>query len=361
MDGTPRSFVKRALLALLLAGCVGRGSDGAASLEQPIINGTADSHDTSVVALLASDPSSNGGLLCTAEVISPHVLLTAAHCVFGADGFVFQVFPGDSLAMAQAGQFLAVKEVHAHPDYDPSGFGVADVGIVILAEPTTLTPLSYNVTPIPMSYKGKEARIVGYGLTNPKDNTSYGVRQEAPVAISDWSATLINVYDGFHTSCEGDSGGPSFLKVANREVVGGVTSFGFSGCPTTTGSTYSRVDAYHDFIDGFVVANDGPQGAAQVGDPCAINRDCASGICAASPDGTMQFCTATCDPTAKSDSCPKTLPCSSVDDIAVCMTPVKHSGCEIGGGGSGGSAQGAAPLLLLLAAVVWVTSRRARS
>lgn len=342
-----------AALALAVAGCVGAPPG---RVEQPIINGSADTHDTSVVALLADQPGSSGGYLCTAEVVSPHVLLTAAHCVYGLDGYRFRMFVGDDLATATAGQFFDVATVHANPGYDPSGFGIADTGVAILAQPTTLAPLSYNVTPIPQTYKGKTARIAGYGISSPSDATSYGQRREQLIAISDWSATLINVYDGIHTSCEGDSGGPAFLHVGNAEVIGGVTSFGFGGCPLKAASTYSRVDANKDFVDQYVIASDGPNGSAQVGEPCTTNRDCASSLCAASPDGAMHFCSTTCDPAA-ANACPKTLPCSSVDDIAMCMTPQKGGGCDASGGG--GAPVPAATLVLV--ALALVGRRRLRS
>jgi V8-like Glu-specific endopeptidase len=340
--------------ALVLAGCAG-GSAG--SVEQAIVNGNADTKDTSVVALLADMPGSQGGFLCTAEVISPHVLLTAAHCVYGLDGYRFRMFTGDDLTTATPDQFFDVAEVHADPSYDPSGFGIGDVGIAILAQPTTLATLSYNVTPIPASYRGKTARIAGYGLSSPSQNNSYGQRRDQLIAIYAVTPTLLQVEDAVHTSCEGDSGGPAFITVGNAEVIGGVTSFGFVGCPINQASNYSRVDANKDFIDPYVVAADGPLGTAQVGAPCTTNRDCASDLCVATPDKTMHFCSATCDPSAPATSsgCPATVPCTSVDDIALCMTPTKKSGCDVGGGAPVSSAA------LLFVALALLVARRVRS
>ena len=65
------------VLVVLLVGCSG-SIDGSPSGETdaPIIGGVTDTADPAVVLLYA-----NSGSICTATVISPTVLLTAAHCV----------------------------------------------------------------------------------------------------------------------------------------------------------------------------------------------------------------------------------------------------------------------------------------
>ncbi len=48
---------------------------------QPIINGSTDPGDNAVVLVAAQVPGSMNASLCTGEIVSPHVVLTAAHCV----------------------------------------------------------------------------------------------------------------------------------------------------------------------------------------------------------------------------------------------------------------------------------------
>src|SRR4051812_15995042 len=61
---------------LLVSGCTGRSS-GIST--EAIVGGTADTGDPSVLFMLMNA----GGQYesCTAELISPHVALTAGHCV----------------------------------------------------------------------------------------------------------------------------------------------------------------------------------------------------------------------------------------------------------------------------------------
>src|SRR5579871_6615846 len=73
-----RMQIKLALVTVSLAACIqARGPVGAT--DEPIIGGTSDSSDPAVVLVRASSNQSAG--LCTGELVSPHVIMTAAHCV----------------------------------------------------------------------------------------------------------------------------------------------------------------------------------------------------------------------------------------------------------------------------------------
>src|SRR3954471_3808679 len=75
-------------------GCVAPPTlDEAAS---PIIGGTATTGDPAVVLLVSYPPDLSTFDTCTASVIAPKVLLTAAHCLDPKDhpGYLFGVFTG---------------------------------------------------------------------------------------------------------------------------------------------------------------------------------------------------------------------------------------------------------------------------
>src|SRR5678809_1164168 len=69
------------LAALLLAGCIG---SSVGSKQSAIVGGTTDSGDPAVVLVIIGDPNGGYIYMCTGEVISPHVVLTAGHCTTGS-------------------------------------------------------------------------------------------------------------------------------------------------------------------------------------------------------------------------------------------------------------------------------------
>src|SRR5690242_2690234 len=71
-----------AVLMLLVAACVAPASEPAPKTKssyQPIVGGTIDNGDPAVPAIYI------GGGLCTGTLISPHVILTAGHCISPAN------------------------------------------------------------------------------------------------------------------------------------------------------------------------------------------------------------------------------------------------------------------------------------
>src|SRR5690242_12670454 len=99
-------------LITLLGACSAPATVGERTAD--IINGTDDTGDPSVV-LVVAQLGGNMGSLCTGSVVSPHVVLTAAHCVdpdvLGTTTAKFTIFTGAVLprnAPPPASQLLAV-------------------------------------------------------------------------------------------------------------------------------------------------------------------------------------------------------------------------------------------------------------
>ena len=321
------------IIPLILLGACSSAPPPAASVAQPIINGDLDDGDSNVVLVFAQVPGQSSGSLCTGEIVSPHVVLTAAHCMspdtVGA-GAKFTVFIGTMLpAMGAppANQLLRVTESHFVPTfgYNPmTGGDQDDIGVLILESPTTITPLPYNHFALPASAKGGPVRIVGFGLTDGFDNSgaTAGTRHQAPTVLFDFQPQTLTLYDKTHSNCEGDSGGPALVMLDGKERIAGVTQVGYVHCPVDMASTDTRVDAYASFVDQYVAMFDPPRVAP--GGACTSDDDCGALPC------ITGLCAQPCDPMAASSMCPSGTECTDVDGKSMCGKP-SHHGCAFGG------------------------------
>ena len=148
----------RRLTGLFLAGVVSTaacgGQGGLGEAQRPIIGGTDDTGDPSVVLVVISTPG-GGSALCTSEVVSPHVLLTDAHCVDPAGpigpGATFQAFFGDNIRGpegADATRYINITETDYDMGFNPSNVTVGhDIAVAILASAAPVPPLPMNRTP----------------------------------------------------------------------------------------------------------------------------------------------------------------------------------------------------------------------
>src|SRR5215468_2211891 len=167
--------------------------------QQPLVGGTPDNGDPAVVALFAHDRGASSGTLCTATLVSPRVLLTAAHCVDPretGDNVVFDAIFSTMVANGSGTQIHPVAETRFDPDFDPGLLTNGhDIGVAILAAPVTdIAPIPYIRTPIPATV-GKSIRLVGYGLNNGFDSqgTSAGTKRTMAATLNSVDPITINV------------------------------------------------------------------------------------------------------------------------------------------------------------------------
>jgi len=228
--------------------------NGAAS---PIIGGTVTKGDPAVVLLISYPADQSSFDTCTASVISPTVLLTAAHCVDPGKhpGYSFGVFTGpDASAYPTVAslkpKLSPVKSVHAHPDYDTAPPFHADIAVIVLDKPLLAAPLPVNRAAPTAAMVGGPARIVGYGQVQYKQFNV--IKHEAPTVVAALGAQdTIVVGDNVHRSCIGDSGGPALVMIDGVETIVGVDSYTeTSGCLEP--AHYRRTDVYTAFLDQYV-------------------------------------------------------------------------------------------------------------
>jgi len=364
------------LVGVGMVGCQGSTDMDHTVAQQAIVGGTKTSGDPGVVLVIAAKPNSQSQSLCTGEIISPHVVLTAAHCVDPSvvgRGNTFTIFLGSDLNSRtdanNGANFVEVKETHFDADFSTNNLeGGHDVGIVITKTAMTATPLPINRDPLDKSMLKQPLRLVGFGVTSGTDanGATAGTKRTTTTTLAYFDTIFVAFNDPRHITCEGDSGGPALLTINGVETIVGITSFGDQGC--TQQGVDTRVDSYVDFIDQWTMMFDPPvvpvkpdpststpetpaATPGSLGTSCTDHPDCTSGLCVHS--GSVGYCSAACDPAA-AQSCGNGTVCGAVDDGHLCVEKAK--GCSALPGGH--DASDAAPVLLVLAALALLSRRR---
>jgi endonuclease G len=201
---------------------------------------------------------------CSGTLIASNVVLTAGHCA----SFATRVFVGRDVA--KAGKIVRVARRVRHPEYHKQGKH-NDLMVLVLDAPVSGVP-PRALAPSAVIDAAGDARVVGFGNTDPSGTFGYGVKRQTDVPVA--SAACDGGVNGeedrvvygcdptleliagkpllARDTCTGDSGGPIYVADGpGKWLLAGATSRATDSATNNCGDggVYVRVDRYRSWIE----------------------------------------------------------------------------------------------------------------
>jgi len=206
-----------------------------------------------------------GALACSGTVLTPRVILTAAHCVVDEqsrslrDASTYRVVTGVVNWTDPQRQLSKVTRMVPYPKWAPGsardGFG--DAALLVLETPTSAPPISI-ATPSDTRYLrlGTHARVAGWGMTYYEQPGFTESLMWAKTTIESsrceglWGRICAIDFPKARSGiCHGDSGGPLFVPDRKRGWLQiGITEAVFDNCTTHRPQLFTRTDLLSKWI-----------------------------------------------------------------------------------------------------------------
>ncbi|OLY85522.1 Trypsin-2 [Smittium mucronatum] len=213
------------------------------SITPKIINGVQVDEGAIPYAAFIYIDFDDSGASCTGSLISPSVIVTAAHCLFNEKGVAtspsnIYVSVGSIYNILYNSNAYTVSKSIPHPKYNPST-AANDIGLLVLSSKSDIKTFA-KIYDLPITTDLKTF-VAGWGVTSNSDASSVSdVLMAVPIQIT--NNAQCKVYNPSYTnndgysictltvnnqdSCYGDSGGPLALSSVSSLPLLGLTSFG---------------------------------------------------------------------------------------------------------------------------------------
>ena len=285
-------------IIFVLASCVQSPSDKDTKIiNSAIINGSVVKNGAPIASSIVAVYNTSYESICTGTLISPNVVLTAAHCAPEKASHVKIVFSNNVDYMINTREqdilrkfVLSATDYRVSKTWDPENETVEhNTGDIALIKFRGTIPEGYKAAPIleddSSIKRGAKVTLAGYGVdyvdaskeVNPKkyknldsavDNGEVicqdkvkgnyvncyeiekpgdGILRQAEAPLKYFLETEFHLNETISGTCNGDSGGPAFIKIKNEYFLLGVTSRGTELCDDV--GVYTNAVYYKEWIN----------------------------------------------------------------------------------------------------------------
>ena len=226
-----------------------------------ITYGVPDGGDHPNVGGVVVEDAEGMFLVCTGTLISPTVVLTAAHCIF--EGEYFVTFDPKVTEKSK----LHRGTPYPHPSYTWTQNDPNDIAVIVLDQAVRgITPASLPSAGLfdRLPLNGQKFTAVGYGLHEPNIgggpisfedvNDRWRSVSDFNALTSAWLRLSQNQATGNGGTCYGDSGGPNFLGAGSGEtpMIAAITITGDYFCRSTNVTYRLDTPSVRVFLGQFV-------------------------------------------------------------------------------------------------------------